>query len=340
MEYYYLGLYADFSCLAGECPSTCCQGWRIEVDEQALGRFRALPDKKLRADILGNLVCRDGKYYFINMPDGSCAMLDGDGLCRIQRNTQEQMLCMTCRKYPRLVRLDGGVCRMSMSASCPVVADYLWRRPVSWYAVCEGKSRTIGIQDMEELGRELEELWDVCRCNAEGAGGVPGDICSCNAEKASWERYQTMLRLADGCLDLLAVSPELKYLEGGFDYFGREDRGEQEAAQDMQLFEGEWREALNRFYGNYFPYRIYSGTEGLSGETGGRNLFLLGEAALFYTVRFSRHFMLPESTRERVVEEINWLYRFCSHDRKRRQGFFAFLRAEFGSGRRLAELVF
>ena len=63
-------------------------------------RFQALPDHKLRDDILQHVRKKGQDYYFANRSDGSCAMLDPDGLCRIQRNTEEQMLCV-CR-YKRI----------------------------------------------------------------------------------------------------------------------------------------------------------------------------------------------------------------------------------------------
>ena len=146
MGYYYLGLYKDFSCMAGDCPSTCCAGWRIRIDKEAMERFQALPDHKLRDDILQHVRKKGQDCYFANRSDGSCAMLDPDGLCRIQRNTEEQMLCVTCRKFPRLAGRVNGDLWMSMAASCPVVAKYLLQQPVSFY-------RTNGHVTGDEIGR-------------------------------------------------------------------------------------------------------------------------------------------------------------------------------------------
>lgn len=331
MEYYYLGLYADFACLAGECPSTCCAGWQIVVDEQALERFEALPDRELRQDILSNIVQRDETYYFVNRPDGSCAMLDEDGLCRIQRSTQEQMLCITCRKYPRLAGKVGDACWMSMAGSCPVVADYLWRRRIRWYVVRNGTSCTMDIRDMPIVGERLRSLRSFCGCDIENYGkGQPVSL-----EEAR-ERYQAMLHLVDCCLGFFALSAEPQYLEGSFDYFEQEDRDISAILRDIDSFEKTWREQLNEFYANYLPYRVYSMIPGMETRLDDTaNLSVAGEAALFYVIRFSRHFMLQESNLKQIVEEINWLYRFCCHGRVRSEKFLEFLKSEFADGRQL-----
>lgn len=334
MEYYYLGLYADFACLAGECPSTCCAGWQIAIDEQALERFAALPDKELCQDIFGNIVQRDGTYYFANRPDGSCAMLDGDGLCRIQRSTEEQMLCITCRKYPRLAGKVGDSCWMSMAGSCPVVADYLWRRPISWYVVRNGTSCTVDIRDMPIVGERLKSLEEFCGGRTENIrkGG------SVSTQEAQ-ERYQLMLHLVDGCLDLFTLSVEPKYLEGSFDYFEKEDRDVSAMRSDITAFEEIWREQLNYFYANYLPYRIYSMALGMPEcQEDTVNLLIAGEAALFYVIHFSRHFTLQESGLQQAVEEVNWLYRFCCHGRIRSEKFLGFLKSVFSDGRQLAAI--
>ena len=92
------------------------------MDEEALERFDALPESDLKEDILQHIQKKQDGYYFMNRPDGSCMMLDPDGLCRIQRNSREEMLCITCRKFPRLAGRVQQDYWMSMAASCPVSA--------------------------------------------------------------------------------------------------------------------------------------------------------------------------------------------------------------------------
>lgn len=132
MEYFVLDLYKSFSCMAGKCTATCCAGWKILIDKKDYERFCELPNDKLKQDILSNIQKKEDAYYFMNRKDGSCAMLDADGLCRIQRNTDEKTLCNTCRKYPRIINTLQEKLYLSMAASCPVIADYIVSEDISW----------------------------------------------------------------------------------------------------------------------------------------------------------------------------------------------------------------
>lgn len=109
MEGIVLGLYNNFRCLAGKCRYTCCSGWRIAVAGEDFQRFGNLKDKALREDILSNIYKADGNRYFSTKSGGRCSMLDEDGLCRIQKNAGEEMLCNTCRKFPRLFVKHKGL---------------------------------------------------------------------------------------------------------------------------------------------------------------------------------------------------------------------------------------
>ena len=44
MNTYFPDYYKNFKCIASLCRHTCCAGWEIDVDEDALKRFMAVPD--------------------------------------------------------------------------------------------------------------------------------------------------------------------------------------------------------------------------------------------------------------------------------------------------------
>ncbi|MBR1740678.1 MAG: flagellin lysine-N-methylase, partial [Lachnospiraceae bacterium] len=123
---YLLNLYASFSCLAGECPFTCCSGWEIEISKQDYERFGGLEPVWLRKEIFKNIREKGEKHYFKNLKNGDCAMLLEDGLCRIEKHTSEKTLCNTCRKFPRIFGEIGEITAFSMAASCPVVARAIY----------------------------------------------------------------------------------------------------------------------------------------------------------------------------------------------------------------------
>ena len=90
--------YEAFSCTADACEDTCCAGWRIVVDEEALERYRAEKgpyQKKLR-----EAVCwRDGTFR--QDPLRRCKFLKKDNLCEMYQQLGADSLCKTCRTYPR-----------------------------------------------------------------------------------------------------------------------------------------------------------------------------------------------------------------------------------------------
>lgn len=307
------------------------------MDEEAMERFHTLPGSELKEDILQHIQKKRDGYYFMNRPDGSCVMLDPDGLCRIQRNSSEEMLCITCRKFPRLAGRVQGDYWMSMAASCPVTAEYLWTKSVGWY-MTDGKATD------KVNWRQLPYPKD----KAEGLEKVFGALQKCSGDLQYteeqqvgilWERYQCMYHLMDGCLEILSSSPELHYLEGSFDYFEK-DYGAAEIISHMMAFQEEYGEKLQQFTGNYILYRVYSRCLEFPDESGEDSLFLtLGELFLFYLLRFGRYQTMQKNDQASIVAEINWMYRFCAHSKKRSAQFLSLLRDIFKNLEYLAEII-
>ncbi len=115
--------FSQFTCMASECPDTCCQGWEIQVDQKTLKRYRA------ETGILKNKLkrwinFRTGSLQFQN---GICPFLE-QGLCSLQKEKGEEMLCRTCRRYPRHVEEYGNRREYSLSLSCPATAALLLKQ--------------------------------------------------------------------------------------------------------------------------------------------------------------------------------------------------------------------
>ena len=119
MLHRYLGNYKDFVCTAGKCPDTCCSGWAIEIDEDALHRYASLAKA-------GDLPMKNRIDYeeacFCQNPNGDCAFLKENGLCEMILTHGEDILCDTCRLYPRHIEEFLGVREHTLSVSCPEVA--------------------------------------------------------------------------------------------------------------------------------------------------------------------------------------------------------------------------
>lgn len=116
--------YKDFSCIAGDCPDTCCAGWQIVIDEKSQKKYKKYPGdfgKRLRSSV-------DWKEGVFCQNNKRCAFLDDENLCDIYKNAGASYLCDTCRKYPRHVEEYEDLREISLSISCPVVAEMLMNR--------------------------------------------------------------------------------------------------------------------------------------------------------------------------------------------------------------------
>lgn len=293
MAGYILTLYPEFACLVGECPSTCCSGWKIVVDPEAYERFRKLEDENLRRDIMEHIVEKDAQYHFCHQKNGDCAMLDADGLCRIQRNTSEQMLCNTCRKFPRLMAEVGDTLWVSFAASCPVVADYILDGRVAWFALTkEGKMEPI-------TGAEVM-----------AAAGFSGMGSTDAVPLAMAERFEYYTDFAMDALNVLVQHAELPYLEKSFDLY------EQEVVDEIrfQSYFEQYREQWNHFSEQYFLYR-YPGRylEYPRENLQERLIQVKGELLLIRIILCSFYCMTGTLERKDWSAVLHWVYRFCAH---------------------------
>lgn len=110
--------YKEFSCIAGACPDTCCAGWQIMIDEKSLQKYRKFNGafrNRLHNDI-------DWKEQSFRQYGRRCAFLNEENLCDIYSEAGKDMLCDTCRKYPRHIEEFEGLREYSLSLSCPEAA--------------------------------------------------------------------------------------------------------------------------------------------------------------------------------------------------------------------------
>lgn len=146
MHYTIPDYYEAFSCTADACKDTCCAGWQIVVDEEALERYRAEKGpyrKKLR-----EAVCwRDGTFR--QDPLCRCKFLKEDNLCEMYQQLGADSLCKTCRTYPRHTEEFEGVREISLSLSCPEVARML-----------VGRKEPVGFLNYEKEGEEEFDGFD------------------------------------------------------------------------------------------------------------------------------------------------------------------------------------
>lgn len=332
MEYYGLETYFSFACLAGTCPSTCCAGWSIQVDERDYHRFCQLAGQELREDILGHIEKRGGMYFFQNRQDGSCAMLDEDGLCRIQRNSSQETLCNTCRKYPRLFSERQGIYYFSMAASCPVIAGALWQGEVSYvHREASGKIRQVE-------GRKLSiaaPVWEYFYRQEERVSRYRQHIAR---EELIWDSMGGLFGLLIGLFSQLAAGERKSWEELALFY---SVISEQQMGTDTETCQGCWPNSLpgqfsedeiegkmidfleydtekwTNFSYYYLTYRFMS-RQAMYDEIPEETFcHSLGEVFLVQAVCFLEFLRQGTLEDETVCDWIQRVYRLCAHGRER-----------------------
>ena len=110
----------QFSCIAGDCPDSCCKEWQVLVDPESAQRYRSLPGPL--GDRLRQVLTEEEGRTDMTGEEGRCPMWRQDGLCRIQAQLGEAALCQVCREFPRLRHDYGDFVELGLELSCPVAA--------------------------------------------------------------------------------------------------------------------------------------------------------------------------------------------------------------------------
>lgn len=124
MKYTVPDYYREFTCIADACPATCCAGWQIVIDNKTLKTYRSLQGPF--GSRLANSVCWEEKTF--EQYSGRCAFLNEQNLCDIYLEAGPDMLCRTCKMYPRHIEEFENEREISLSLSCPAVARLLLAR--------------------------------------------------------------------------------------------------------------------------------------------------------------------------------------------------------------------
>lgn len=138
--------YDKFSCIAGQCPITCCQEWKIAVDADTNRRWKkVLPpdtmpgcaksqsldqvsgDSKNCGKNLSTYTCmKDGIRVIRLDEEHRCPFLAKDKLCRLVLAYGDSILSETCTTFPREVHRFADHEEDTLMPGCPAVID-LWR---------------------------------------------------------------------------------------------------------------------------------------------------------------------------------------------------------------------
>ena len=92
--------YKDFACIADRCNHSCCIGWEIDIDEDALSRFESLEGDY--GPVLRSRIDYEGEVPHFRLGAGErCPFLQENGLCEMILTLGEDALCQICTDHPR-----------------------------------------------------------------------------------------------------------------------------------------------------------------------------------------------------------------------------------------------
>jgi len=129
----YPDFYDEFSCRAGACQHSCCQGWEIDIDAATAQLYQELTSpisEEIRRHIYTNA---EGSHFRLTA-DKRCPFLQPDGLCRLIRTMGEDSLCEICTMHPRFFVYLDDIELAGVGLCCEEsVALLLEERPLSFW---------------------------------------------------------------------------------------------------------------------------------------------------------------------------------------------------------------
>ena len=120
--------YEEFRCAAGDCRHTCCRGWEIDIDEDTLAYYNALPGElgdRLRREIVTG---EDGTAQFRLRDGDRCPFLNENNLCDLIPALGETHLCQICTDHPRFRNYFSDRTETGLGLCCEAAAKLILSR--------------------------------------------------------------------------------------------------------------------------------------------------------------------------------------------------------------------
>lgn len=134
----YPDFYKLFHCTADACPITCCQEWKISVDDATASKWKTLsvpadvcPGKTFSRKTASSLYActkkQEGSLVITLDEDHRCPFLSKNRLCHLVLAYGDSVLSETCTDFPREFHTFPDHREASLMPCCPAVIDLLWQ---------------------------------------------------------------------------------------------------------------------------------------------------------------------------------------------------------------------
>ncbi len=155
--------YRDFRCIASACRHTCCAGWEVDIDPDALETYRAMPGE-LGRRLADAIDVSGGTPHFRLGPGDRCPFLNSKNLCDLILSGGEALLCQICRDHPRFRNFLPGHTEVGLGLCCEAAAGLILSRKEPLRLVVTGDA-----EPTDEDAAALLELRDVVMSTAQDA---------------------------------------------------------------------------------------------------------------------------------------------------------------------------
>ena len=122
--------YKKVQCIADKCTITCCQEWKIGVDNETNRKWKKLLPPDTVVDKKKNLsaytVKKDGMRVIVLDEKLRCPFLNEEKLCRLVCTYTDRVLSDTCTQFPREVHRFSTHEEETLMPCCPAVID-IWK---------------------------------------------------------------------------------------------------------------------------------------------------------------------------------------------------------------------
>ncbi len=122
--------YEKFQCIADRCTITCCQEWKIGVDNETNRKWKKLLPPDTVVDKKKNLsaytVKKDGMRVIALDEKHRCPFLNEEKLCCLLCTYTDRVLSDTCTQFPREVHRFSTHEEETLMPCCPAVID-IWK---------------------------------------------------------------------------------------------------------------------------------------------------------------------------------------------------------------------
>ena len=116
--------YPSFRCIAAACKHSCCIGWEIDVDGEALARYETVGGEL--GNRLSDCIDREADPPCFILTEGErCPFLNQNGLCDLICELGEDSLCHICADHPRFRNVLSDRVELGLGLCCEAAAKLI-----------------------------------------------------------------------------------------------------------------------------------------------------------------------------------------------------------------------